>query len=139
VPATFVYQTTDPASNLPTGSPSTPVDIPAGAAQTFVIAFTPTGSIPAALPRFSASSVDIELAFSCANTAPAASVSGLNTFRLTACSEPVADYVAVAPTTTQDGIVTIDGALGVGIFAIARDQRRRYRVRRGLLPAGHAR
>ena len=41
VPASFVYQTTDPATNALTGLPNTPVSIAAGASQSFVIAFTP--------------------------------------------------------------------------------------------------
>jgi streptogramin lyase len=42
VPASFVYQTTNPATNALTGSPNTPASIAAGGSQSFVIAFTPT-------------------------------------------------------------------------------------------------
>src|SRR5271170_7482691 len=42
IPASFVYQTTNPATNALTGSPNTPASIAAGASQSFVIAFTPT-------------------------------------------------------------------------------------------------
>src|SRR5262245_59853426 len=42
VPAGFSYQTTDSATNQATGTPNAPVDIPAGVAQSFVLAFTPT-------------------------------------------------------------------------------------------------
>jgi hypothetical protein len=42
VPASFVYQTTDPATNALTGTPNTPVNIAAGASKSFVIAFTMT-------------------------------------------------------------------------------------------------
>src|SRR5262249_19793047 len=42
VPGPFAYQTTDPNTNLVTGTPNTPVNIPAGGRQTFVIALTPT-------------------------------------------------------------------------------------------------
>ena len=41
VPAAFNYQTTDPATNRLAGTPNTPVDIPAGAAQTYAIARPP--------------------------------------------------------------------------------------------------
>jgi hypothetical protein len=37
VPATFIYQTTDPATNQVIGFPNTPADIAAGAAQSFVL------------------------------------------------------------------------------------------------------
>src|SRR5206468_3397012 len=41
--ATFLYQTTDPATNALVGTANTAVNIPAGALQTFLIAFTPSG------------------------------------------------------------------------------------------------
>src|SRR6266702_658723 len=70
IPATFVYQTTHPATNQVTGQPNTPVNIPAGGLQTFVIAFTPTAAFAA---------TDVALNFACANTDPAPSLSGSNT------------------------------------------------------------
>ena len=45
IPATLSFQTTDPATNQVTGTPNTPVDIPPGAAQSFVFALTPTAPI----------------------------------------------------------------------------------------------
>jgi hypothetical protein len=42
VAATFAFQTTDPATNQPSGSPNALVNIPAGQRQTFLIALTPT-------------------------------------------------------------------------------------------------
>jgi hypothetical protein len=36
---TFSYQTTNPSTNALTGTPNTPVDIPASGFQTFVMAF----------------------------------------------------------------------------------------------------
>ena len=42
--ATFAYQTTDPTTNQVVGTPNTPVDIPAGGSQTYVIGVTPTDS-----------------------------------------------------------------------------------------------
>jgi hypothetical protein len=41
IPASFAFQTTDPAINALTGTANTPANIPAGAGQSFVIAFTP--------------------------------------------------------------------------------------------------
>jgi uncharacterized protein (DUF58 family) len=65
VPATFLYQTTDPATNALTGTPNTPADIAEGATQTFLFAFTSTTPF---------SLVDVVLNFDCTNTSPAASI-----------------------------------------------------------------
>src|SRR5215475_14415846 len=46
IPASFRYQTTDPQTNALTGSPNTPVAIPAHGSQSFLIAITPTAPIP---------------------------------------------------------------------------------------------
>jgi hypothetical protein len=42
LPASFAFQTTNPATNVVTGTVNTPADILANSAQTFVFAFTPT-------------------------------------------------------------------------------------------------
>jgi hypothetical protein len=107
VPANFSYQTTNPATNQVTGSPNTPVDIGPGAAQTFVVAFTPTSAFATNQMRFT---------FSCANAGAAAVIPGVNTLDLTACGDPVADIVALAVTPTADGIANIPPAGGV--FAV---------------------
>ena len=109
VSATFDYQTTDPATNKPTGTANAPVDIAAGGSQSFVIAFTPTSPIDA----------DIQLTFGCTNLPAAPITPGVNTFKLLACSGTVADYVSVAATPTNDGIVTISGATGTAAFSAA--------------------
>jgi hypothetical protein len=36
IPAALLYQTSDPATNAPVGTPNTPLDIPEGASQSFV-------------------------------------------------------------------------------------------------------
>jgi hypothetical protein len=110
LPAAFVFQTTDPATNQITGTPNTLVNIPAGAAQSFVFAFTPTASI---------ATTDVPLSFACANSAPAPTTSGLNTLLLSASAAPVPDIVTLAATLNKDGIVTIPGAAGTGVFAVA--------------------
>jgi hypothetical protein len=110
LPATFVYQTTDPATNQTIGMANQPVDIPAGLAQSFVFALTATAPI---LPT------ELPLAFACTNTAPALSVTGLNTILLSASSYPVPDIVALAATLDGDGIVKIPGATGTGVFSVA--------------------
>jgi hypothetical protein len=110
VPASFAYQTTDPTTNQVTGSPNTPASIAAGAAQSFVFAVTPTAPF---VPT------DLQLSFACANTNPAPIIVGLNTLLLSASATPVPDIVALAATTTNDGIVNIPGTNGTGAFAVA--------------------
>jgi hypothetical protein len=86
------------------------VDIPAGAAQSFVVALTPTAPF---------APTDIQLSFDCANTDPAPVISGLNTLLFSASATPVADILALVATLTNDGIVNIPGSNGTGVFAVA--------------------
>ncbi len=110
LPANFQYQTTNPANNQVTGTPNTPVNIPAGGFQTFVIAFTPTGSFPP---------TDVQLGFGCANTNLAPVLPGLDTLLLSAAAMPTPDIVALGATLNNDGIVNIPGTNGTGVFAVA--------------------
>jgi hypothetical protein len=110
IPATFTYQATDPATNAVIGSPNTPLNIATGLARSFVFAFTPTTPI---------APTDVALGFVCANTNPAAIHTGLNTLLLSASTTPVPDIVALAATTTNDGIANIPGTNGTGAFAVA--------------------
>jgi len=107
VSASFLYQTTNPATNAVTGSPNTPVDIAGGASQSYVIALTPSAAI---------APTDVQLTFDCANTSPAPSTSGLNTLLLSASATPVADIVALAATSPNDLIARLDDS---GAFAVA--------------------
>ena len=109
LPAIFLYQTTDPTTNALTGTANTPVDIPAGASQSFVIAATPTAA-------FDAANVTFNLA--CANATPAPMQTGLNTLLLSGSTTPVPDVVALAAS-GDPGIVDIAGANGTGAFAVA--------------------
>ncbi|MGH7392209.1 MAG: heme-binding protein [Candidatus Rokuibacteriota bacterium] len=110
VPATFSFQTTNPFTNTLTGTPDAPVDIPAGATQTFLMAFTPSAPIAPA---------DVQIEFSCANAAPAATMAGLNTLLLSATAPPGPDVVALAATTSGDGIAAVPGTYGTTSFAVA--------------------
>jgi hypothetical protein len=110
LPATFTYQTTDPATNQVIGSPNTPVNVGAGATQSFVFALTPSAPI---------APTDVQLSFDCANSDPAPINTGLNMLLLSASATPVPDVVALAATLTNDGIVNIPGATGTGAFAVA--------------------
>lgn len=42
MPRMFMYEATDPDTNQPIGTPSSPMDMPMGRSQTFMFAFTPT-------------------------------------------------------------------------------------------------
>jgi hypothetical protein len=110
VPATFVYQTTNPATNALIGTANTPVNIAAGASQSFVIALTPTAA-------FNATNVDFS--FACANAAAAPMQTGLNTLLLSASTSPVSDIVALVATAQNDGILHIAGTSGSNAFAVA--------------------
>ena len=107
VPASFVYQTTDPATNQVTGFPNAAANIAAGAAQSFVFAVTPTALF---------APTDVQFSFDCANSDPAPINSGLNTLLLSASATPVPDIVALAATLSNDGIVTL---ASTGVFAVA--------------------
>lgn len=110
VPASFVYQTTNPATNALTGSPNTPVSIGASGSQSFVLSFKPTSAFDPTM---------IDLAFSCSGTSPAASTPGLNTVLLSGSTTPVPDLVALAATTGKPGIVSLSGTPDAGAFAVA--------------------
>jgi matrixin len=110
IPANFDYQTTDPATNAVVGSPNSPVDIAAGAFQTYILSFIPTSPF---------APTDVQMSFNCANAAPAPIITGLNTLLLSASATPVPDIVALAATTTNDGIVNVSGTNGAGAFAVA--------------------
>jgi len=110
VPAGFSYVTTDPRTNVVNGQLNAPVDIPAGASQSFVFAFTPTQAF---------APMDVRLNFSCSNSASASIVVGLNTLLLSASDTPVPDVVALAATLSGDGIANVGGAPPRGVFAVA--------------------
>jgi hypothetical protein len=107
IPANFSFQTTDPATNQVTGSPNTPVDVPAGKSQTFVVSLTPTAAF---------GPTDVAFAFGGGN-APV--TSGVDTLLLSASTTPVPDIVALAATSGNAGIVNLLGAPGNGAFAVA--------------------
>jgi hypothetical protein len=110
IPATFQYQTTNPATNQLTGTPNTPINIGPGGFQTFVISIKPNAAFPP---------TDVAFTFSCANASPASVLSGLNTLLLSASTTPTPDIVALVATPSGDGIVNIPGAIETGVFAVA--------------------
>jgi hypothetical protein len=110
VPASFLYQTTNPATNALTGTTNAPVSIAAGKSQSFVLAFTPTAAF---------APTDVSFSFDCASTGAAASVTGLNTLLLSASTTPVPDIVVESATASNDGILHITGTMGSAAFATA--------------------
>jgi virginiamycin B lyase len=104
------YQTTNPATNALTGTIDTPVNIAAGASQSFVIAAAPTAPFP---------SIFVELGFACSNANAAPIEFGLDTLRYSASTTPVPDVVALAATALNDGILHITGTTGSSSFAVA--------------------
>jgi virginiamycin B lyase len=108
VPASFVYQTSDPTTNALTGTPNMPVNIPAGGSQTFVIGLTADAPM---VPT------EVVFGFACSGMPAAAINPGLNTMLYSASAAPVPDLLAVAATMRNDGIVHITG--GMGSFAVA--------------------
>ncbi len=109
VPATFLFQTTDPNTNALTGSPNTRVNIPAGKSQSFVIAFTANAAF---------APTDVAIGFDCAGSDAAPIFIGLNTLLLSGSASPVPDIVALAAS-SDPGIVDIPGNTGTGAFAVA--------------------
>lgn len=111
VPAGFSYQTTNPATNALVGTINTPATIAAGAAQTFVVAFTPTSPL---------TTTDVPFGFTCTSTGETVpTIVGVNTLQLTFDANPVPDIVALAATSSNDGIVDISQSSTVGSFAVA--------------------
>lgn len=121
-PGEFSYQTTD-ATNAPTGSANTPVDIPAGSAQGFVLSMTQSGTWDDDARSSVATEFDerqLYVEALCENRRSADFVPGLNTLTYSSSATPVPDIVALAATLANDGRVNVpvDGNM-VGIFSIA--------------------
>ena len=108
--ASFFYRTTDALTNAVTGEPNAPVDIAAGASQSFLFGITPNAVM---------SPIDLVLTFDCVNTDPAASIGGVNTLLLSSASGAVADVIALAATATGDGIVNVAQTTNAGAFSVA--------------------
>ena len=106
---TLGYQTTDPATNQPTGTPNTPVTIKGqGGAQSFLLSFQGSTAFSAEQP----------LSFGCDDAVPAASTTGIDTVYLTVAATPVPDIVALSATQSGNGIVDLPLG-GRAAFAVA--------------------
>jgi hypothetical protein len=110
-PADFSFQTTNPSTNQPIGTPNVPVDIPAGQAQTYVISLDPTTAIAPS---------EVAFVYQAENaTGPTPILPGVNTLLLSSSFSPIPDIVALAATLTNDGTVHIPGSSGANAFAVA--------------------
>ncbi|MEI9986797.1 MAG: beta-propeller fold lactonase family protein [Aliidongia sp.] len=103
----LAYQTTNPATNAPTGQSNSPVSIVAGGYQTFLLTFA--SGTPLSVTQQ-------PLDFSCSNAAPAPSTPGVDTIDLTFSSTPITDMVALAA--THDGTLHLTQGQP-GAFAVA--------------------
>jgi hypothetical protein len=114
LPGTFVYQTTNPATNAVTGTANTPVSIAGNdTPQSFVFAVTPSAAF---------SPNDLLLNFGCSNVPPAPINVGLDTLLLSASTTPTPDVIALGATLQNDGIVHVtNGSPPTGVFAVATD------------------
>lgn len=97
------FQTTNPANNLATGQPNTPVTIPAGQSQSFIV--TLASSNPISDPGQS-------FLFTCDGSSPAPIYSGINTADLTFAPSDTADVIAAAITPQNAGVVNVPGSGG---------------------------
>jgi NHL repeat len=107
------YQTTNPATNAVTGTADTPVSIAANGAQTFVLSFSNSENSGTLF-----SDPGQQMLFACDNTDPAAVTQGVNTVDLSFSPAPVADVIALAAVSSNNGILDFP-TNGAGAFAVA--------------------
>jgi len=86
------------------GTTNAPFTLTPGQARHFLLAYTPTAAM----------SANLLMVFDCANTAPAPTSLGLNSFNLVATTAAGADILATAVTATNDGILRIPATTGGG-------------------------
>lgn len=103
LPYNFAYaQRLLPGTGL--GATNAAFSLAPGEAKHFLLAFTPTAPM----------SSNLLMVFDCANTDPAPTSLGLNSFNLVATSTAGADVLATAVTATNDGILRIPATSGGG-------------------------
>jgi Metallo-peptidase family M12B Reprolysin-like len=105
----WIWQTTNPATNQPTGTPFAPVTIPANnGIQTFYAGVTFSTPITASF----------QMQVGCDNADTASIIPGVNTLALTVDSNPVPDIIALSESATHDGIIHVPSG-GSNAFAVA--------------------
>ena len=111
----LAYQTTNSSTNALTGTPDTPVSIPAGGAQSFLLSFSLNENTGAPL-----SAIGQQLLFACDNVDPAAVEQGVNTADISFSPTPVPDVIALGAVSSNNGILDFAQS-GAGAFAVATD------------------
>jgi hypothetical protein len=109
-PLAFTYQTTNPATNAPTGTVNTPFSVAAGAAQSMVLTLSPSAAMNAPL---------MQPVFTCTGATPASLIPGVDTISLIATTTALADVLTVVATPSGDGILSDVPAQSAGSAAFA--------------------
>lgn len=122
-PSQFSYQTTDPGTNALTGTANTPVDLAAGAAQTFLFSVTSAGTFDDNTGLTNPSANDernLYIEAFCTNRRSAEFTLGLNTLTFTSSASAPADVIALAATIGNTGRVDVPTTGNqVGVFSVA--------------------
>lgn len=103
------YSTTD-ATNAVTGAPNQVVNLSAGIPQSYVLSLTPEAALPP---------TEIALTAQCLGSRGAEQVTGVNTLLLSAEATQPVDIVALAATTSGNGILDLPDDGGFEAFAVA--------------------
>ena len=121
--AQFSYQTTDPATNAVTGTPNTPVTLPAGVGQTFVFTVTSATDFNdnTGLPQPSANDErNLFIEAFCDNRRSSEFTLGLNTLTFISNATAPMDVIALAATVNNSGDVRVPQTGNmVGVFSVA--------------------
>ena len=94
----MVFQTTNPQTNIVTGTVNNAVSIAANGSQSFVLGFASNSPV---------TDLGQSLQFQCTGLASAPVFAGVNTVDLSFSSTQVADIIALLATVTGDGILTV--------------------------------
>lgn len=112
IDAEFSFQTTDPVTQQLTGQPNRSVTIPAGSAQSFLVAFHPR----------SAARADAWLArlrFRCTGSPAAQVFEAVNAALISFNPSAVPDIIAIAVTPSNDQVIRLANNQATGIMAAA--------------------
>jgi hypothetical protein len=125
-PIDFSYQTLDVTGTILTGTPNTPVDIPPGGTQYFVLGLTPTEEYPGppeGATLYYPHPRKFSFLFQGTNTPPAPTIDNVNTLLFSAYPQtrtPVEGLAIAATCPSDDGIpltVSIPGPSRAAAFA----------------------
>ncbi len=118
LPAHLSYTPTDPATNLPNGPADTPVNIPPGMSQSFVIGLTAQKEFLGANQRPFPDG-EVEFLYQCDNLVTASTFPGINTLGLSYANTAQTDIIPIIAEPSGTGIFTIDPNSRTAAFAAA--------------------